>query len=114
MISYFAASGIFGIVIALFGAASIGFGFQSVLRPDSPQFLSAAKSLAVTALLVGVLGTGVGLMQAASALQVTDDLVGTTIAFQATAVAWSSIGVGAFFAAISTLVIGFGSVRQIA
>jgi hypothetical protein len=107
MLDFITNAGLFGVLSVVLGTAGLALAAVDAVR-GAGRYPRAIAALAAAALAVGLLGTGVGLRQAAIAIEGAADLDAAAIGAlwrRATAIAWSATSVGAGAAALDLLAI---------
>ncbi len=105
-------SGPFGILSTLLGGAAAAMQLAAVVRPARERMSRAAAAIALAALLVGIAGTGVGLMVCSDAILQASPGLRADLWMRGRAVAGTSTSVGALWASLNALLFAAASGRR--
>ena len=113
MLDLISMSGPFGLLATAAGLLAAGLNIFVLIRPSSPRAARAALALAAAAFLIGIAGTGTGLMVASEAVMAAEPAIQELLWARGQAVAETTTALGAIWASISAVLMAIGQWRGV-
>ena len=112
MLTLISMSGPFGILATALGVTAAGMQLVAIVRPQRRRLSYAAVALAASALLLGIAGTGIGLMVASDAIIQAAPEIRADLWMRGRSVAETSTTVGAIWASLNGVLYAVAATRS--